>query len=123
MESGSSSNAEPVYRLRVRGTEEFDLVYEVLQPDDTTDHFSVAVRRRIGIVRLSGDDRNDRDLRLVQGSALERLLSDKTLRSRIGLKLARGDVHEELKEDAKKKLTKLDESFKEQKLPSALPWL
>lgn len=120
-EPGSSSVAEPVYRLRVRGTEEFDLVFEILQPDDTADHFSVAVRRKIGVVRLGGDDRNDRDLRLVQGSALERLLSDKTLRSRVGQKLAKeSDINEELKGDAKEKLSKLDESFKGQKLPSNL---
>jgi len=118
---GSSSAAEPVYRLRVRGTEEFDVSFEILQPDDTADHFSVAVRRKIGVVRLGGDDRNDRDLRLVQGSALERLLSDKTLRSRVGQKLAKeGDVNKELKDDAKKKLTKLDESFKDHKLPDGL---
>jgi putative ATP-dependent endonuclease of OLD family len=119
--SGISTGTEPVYRLRVRGTEEFDLAFEILQPDDAADHFSVAVRRKIGIVRLGGDDRNDRDLRLVQGSALERLLSDKTLRSRVGQKLAKeSDVNEELKEDAKQKLLKLDESFKEQKLPAGL---
>jgi putative ATP-dependent endonuclease of the OLD family len=118
--SGNSIGADPVYRLRVRGTEEFDLAFEILQPDDTVDHFSVAVRRKIGIVRLGGDDRNDRDLRLVQGSALERLLADKTLRSRVGQKLAKGDVKEELKEEAKQKLLKLDESFKEQKLPGGL---
>ena len=64
-ESASTSVAQPVYRMRVRGTEEFDLVFEVIQPDDTADHFSVGFRRKIGIVRLSGDDRNDRDLRLI----------------------------------------------------------
>lgn len=111
---------EPVYRLRVRGTEEFDLVFEVLQPNEAADYFSVTVRRKIGIVRLSGDDRNDRDLRLIQGSALERLLSDKTLRSRLGLKLAKGNVNEELKDDAKEKLSSLDESFKKQELPTGL---
>lgn len=116
----ASGSAEPVYRMRVRGTEEFDLAFEVIQPDDTADHFSVGVRRKIGIVRLSGDDRNDRDLRLIQGSALERLLSDKTLRSRVGLKLAQNQVDEELKDEAKAKLTRLDESFRKQALPSGL---
>ena len=120
LESSSDKVIQPVYRLRVRGTEEFDLAFEVIQPDDTADHFSVGLRRKIGIVRLSGDDRNDRDLRLIQGSALERLLSDKTLRSRVGLKLAQSKVDEELKEDAKEKLTRLDESFKAQALPSGL---
>jgi putative ATP-dependent endonuclease of OLD family len=63
---------EPVYRVRVRGTEDLELAYEIVQPDGSADSFPVALRRAIGLVRLSGDDRNDRDLRLVQGSALER---------------------------------------------------
>ena len=67
-----------------------------LQPDGTTDNFPVALRRTIGLVRLSGDDRNDRDLRLVQGSALDRLLSDKGLRSRLVSELAKNDVNEVL---------------------------
>lgn len=64
---------EPVYRLRVRGTEDLELVYEILQPDASTDGLPVKLRRSIGLVRLGGDGRNDRDLRLVQGSALDRL--------------------------------------------------
>lgn len=112
--------AEPVYRLCVRGTPEFDLVYEVLQPDGTADHLSVAVRRRIGLVRLSGDDRNDRDLRLIQGSALDRLLSDKTLRSRLATRLTESDVNEELNADAKTRLSTLNESFTDRALPSGL---
>lgn len=42
--------------------------------------FWVAVRWKIGLVRLSADERNDRDLRLVYGSALDRLLADGALR-------------------------------------------
>jgi len=65
---------EPVYRVRVRGAENLELAYEIVQSDGSTDSFPVALRRAIGLVRLSRDDRNDRDLRLVQGSALDRLL-------------------------------------------------
>ena len=83
---------EPVYRLRVRGTEDLELAYEIVQPDGNADNLSVGLRRSIGLVRLSGDDRNDRDLRLVQGSALDRLLSDKALRSRLASELAKNDV-------------------------------
>jgi len=67
----------------VRGTEDLEVAHEVLQPDGTADHLSVELRRAIGLVRLGGDDRNDRDLRLVQGSALDRLLSDRASRSRM----------------------------------------
>lgn len=113
-------DVETVYRLRVRGTAEFDLAFEILQTDDTTDHFAVALRRKIGLVRLGGDDRNDRDLRLIQGSALDRLLSDKTLRARLGKKLAESDVEGELQDEAKSNLKALETTFKEQALPTGL---
>jgi putative ATP-dependent endonuclease of the OLD family len=111
---------EPVYRLRVRGTEDLDLIYEIVQPDDTTDSLSVALRRSIGLVRLGGDDRNDRDLRLVQGSALDRLLSDKSLRSRMAASLATSDVKSQLAPEKKAALTSFDESFVKEKLPHGL---
>jgi putative ATP-dependent endonuclease of OLD family len=111
---------EPVYRLRVRGTEDLELAYEIMQPDGSTDFLSVALRRSIGLVRLSGDDRNDRDLRLVQGSALDRLLSDKGLRSRMASELAKSEVKDELTEEAKKALKDLDTAFKKKSLPDGL---
>ena len=88
-DSDGGMKGEPVYRLRVRGTEDLELAYEIVQPDGTPDSLSVGLRRSIGLVRLSGDERNDRDLRLVQGSALDRLLSDKALRSRLASELAK----------------------------------
>ena len=86
--TGSTTSAEPVYRLRARGTSNLELIWEIIQPDDSIDHLSVGVRRSIGLVRLGGDDRNDRDLRLVYGSALDRLLSDNGFRARIGQQIA-----------------------------------
>jgi putative ATP-dependent endonuclease of the OLD family len=121
-----STDADPetqgpsVYRLRVRGTEDLELVYEIIQPDGTTDNFSVVLRRSIGLVRLGGDDRNDRDLRLVQGSALDRLLSDKSLRSRMASDLANSEVTSQLIPEKQKTLTALDEAFGRQSLPHQL---
>jgi putative ATP-dependent endonuclease of the OLD family len=110
----------PVYRVRVRGTAEMDLCYELIQPDESVDTFSVSLRRAIGLVRQNSDDRNDRDLRLVQGSALDRVLADKTLRARLGHKLAESDVISQLEEVARKKLEDLDTSFKSVGLPNEL---
>jgi putative ATP-dependent endonuclease of OLD family len=120
IEGDGATASEPVYWIRVRGTQDLELVYEILQPDGNPRTFSVALRRAIGLVRLSGDDRNDRDLRLVQGSALDRLLSDKGLRSRLASELAGSGVKDQLKEDAKTTLGKLDEVFKREGLPDKL---
>lgn len=111
---------EPVYCLRVRGTEDLELAYEIVQPDGTPDSLSVGLRRSIGLVRLSGDDRNDRDLRLVQGSALDRLLSDKALRSRLASELAKSDVTKQLTDPGKHALKALDLVFKTKSLPDGL---
>jgi len=115
----SKPAGEQVYRLRVRGAEH-ELVYEIVQPDGTTEHLSVALRRGIGLVRLAGDDRNDRDLRLVQGSALDRLLSDKGLRSRLASGFARTGVKDALLDPAQELLRTLDRAFADKSLPAGL---
>jgi putative ATP-dependent endonuclease of OLD family len=112
--------SEPVYRLRLRGTDELELVYEIVQPDGSTNTLSVSLRRAIGLVRLTGDDRNDRDLRLVQGSALDRLLSDKTLRSRLTNEFSKNEIKDNLSESAKETLLKLDDAFVKETLPQGL---
>ena len=79
-----SELGQPVYRFQVRGTSELEVRWEIVQPNDEVDPLSAAVRRSIGVIRLGSDDRNDRDLRLVYGAALDRLLADEGLRARIG---------------------------------------
>ena len=118
-QEGGAGSA-PVYVARVRGTEDLELVYELLQPDGSADSFPVALRRSIGLVRLAGDDRNDRDLRLVYGSALDRLLSDKGLRSRMASEVSKSDVKDELSESAQTALTDLDRTFQKESLPAKL---
>ncbi len=119
-DENSAPPGEEVYLLRVRGTADLELSYEIVQPSGMTETLPASFRRAIGLVRLSGDDRNDRDLRLVQGSALDRLLTDKGLRSRMASKLAENDVRSELSDDARKALTDLDEAFRKRKLPDEL---
>jgi putative ATP-dependent endonuclease of OLD family len=120
IDGDNAIKGESVYRLRVRGTEDLELAYEIVQPDGNADNLSVSLRRSIGLVRLSGDDRNDRDLRLVQGSALDRLLSDKALRSRLASDLAKSDVAEQLTDEKKIALKTLDQVFKTKNLPDEL---
>jgi putative ATP-dependent endonuclease of the OLD family len=110
----------PVYRVRVRGTKDFELVYEIVQPDDTCVSFSAGLRREIGLVRLTVDDRNDRDLRLVQGSSLDRLLNDRGLRARLGREIATDSVDRHLQPDSRARLEDLDRDFTARQLPGQL---
>lgn len=112
--------AQPVYCFQVRGTGELEINWEIVHPNDEVDILSAALRRQIGVVRLSGDERNDRDLRLVYGSALDRLLADKALRARIGQQVAKFDLQGSLSEDASAALAKLDKALKKESLPSRL---
>ena len=93
-----------------------EVVCEIIQPDGSADSVPVALQRAIGLARLSGDERNDRDLRLVQGSALDRLLSDKGLRSRMASELAKNDVRDELTTEAQAANT----AFERESLPTGL---
>jgi putative ATP-dependent endonuclease of the OLD family len=120
MDGEPSDVTEPVYVIRVHVNADFEVAYEVIQPDESTEHFNTAIRRSVGLVRLGGDDRNDRDLRLVQGSALDRLLSDRTLRARLSSILAARDIGQDLKDDGKEKLKQLDTAFEKQALPHQL---
>jgi len=115
-----NSLEEAVYKFRVTGTPELELIWEILQPDDTATHLSVGIRRNIGIVQLNSDERSDRDLRLVYGSALDKLLSDKGLRARVGQEIVNINIEESLDPDGKIALNSLDKLFKEEALPNTL---
>lgn len=120
-EAAAPGDARPsVYKVRVRGTADLELVYEVVQPDDNVVAFSAGLRREIGIVRLLGDDRNDRDLRLVQGSNLDRLINDRGLRARLGRELAADSVDRHLDAEPRARLQLLDEQFVARRLPNQL---
>lgn len=120
IEEDGPAISDPVYRLQVCGSEDLELTFHVLQPNGTPDFLSVGLRRAIGLVRLAGDDRSDRDLRLVQGSALDRLLSDRTLRSRLARVLAHANVGGELSGDAASALQALNQAFVGEGLPGGL---
>ena len=112
--------SQPVYRFQVRGTANGEISWEIVQPNDEVDLLPAAQRRQIGVVQLGGDERNDRDLRLVYGSALDRLLADKGLKSRISQELAKFNLNQMLAEDANEALVKLDETLEKASLPSKL---
>ncbi|MGP4689349.1 ATP-dependent nuclease [Agrobacterium pusense] len=111
---------DPVYIFRVRGTAELELIWEIVQPNLETIALSVGLRRKVGVVRLANDDRNDRDLRLVTGSALDRLLSKGNLKSRISKEVSAADVCNALTSEEKTTLQSLDETLRDAGLPHKL---
>jgi len=120
-EDGDAPEAtRPVYRLRVRGTTDLELVWEIVQPDNSAISLSAAFRKKIGLVRLSADDRNDRDLRLVFGSALDRLLADPAIKARIADQVADQDFSEAVGDAGLKALQVLDARLSKASLPSGV---
>ncbi len=116
-ENDEQATQPAVYKVRVRGTAELELAYEIVQPDGSASSFSVTLRRSIGIVRLSGDDRSDRDLRLVYGAGLDRLLADPGLRARLGKEIAVDKIERHLEPPAQEKLGSLNLLFQQRALP------
>lgn len=111
---------DSVLVFRVSANEDYEVWWEIVNPNGTVDHLPVAVRRRIGLVWLEGDDRNDKDLRLVYGSALDRLLGDPALKSRLAETLSTTDIRSKLLPEADSSLTELDKTFANQALPRSL---
>ena len=110
----------PVYKFRVRGTSELELIWEIVQPDDTVNHLSVGIRRQIGIVKLSSDESNDKDFRLVYGSSLDKLIGDNALRARIAQQVSEINIQDTLNEKGRAALGVLDKSMGNEALPSNL---
>ncbi|TYM00150.1 hypothetical protein FXB40_01185 [Bradyrhizobium rifense] len=89
----------------------------MVQPNSEIAALSTGLRRRIGVVRLANVDRNDRDLRLVTGSALDRLLSKENLKSRLNKKVSEADLSAALLEDETEALEALGAKFQKAGLP------
>jgi putative ATP-dependent endonuclease of OLD family len=110
----------PVYKFRVRGTDGLEAVWEIIQPDEVVIPLSVSLRRKIGVVRLTSDDRNDRDLRLVSGSALDRLISQGNLKARINQAASAVDFSDALTAKEAEALTTLGTLLEKAALPHDL---
>ncbi|MEM9222185.1 MAG: AAA family ATPase, partial [Pseudomonadota bacterium] len=110
----------PVFRIVVTADTDFDVAWEIIQPDETRDHFPVGLRRSIGVVKLTSDDKNDRDLRLVYGSALDRLLPDENLRSKVAQAISQVPLTDQLGDASKEALGELDKSLSKAFLPSSV---
>jgi len=87
------------------------------QPNDEVINLPVSIRKQIGVVGLTSEEKNDKDLRLVYGSSLDKLVSDSALRAKIGKKLAGSDIQTELSKEGLKRLSDLDAVMQGDALP------
>lgn len=115
-ENDGGTQAEPVYVWRVRGTADMDLVHEVVHPNNKVEPLPQGVRRSIGLLRLIGDDRTEKDV--IRNLLM--LLGSRELRGHLLRQLAREDATQRLDDEAKKMLSVLESHFIERGLPSNL---
>jgi putative ATP-dependent endonuclease of the OLD family len=109
--------AEAVMLCRLTGTPDQEAVYEVVGADETRVPLWRALRQRIGLMRLGIADRSDRDLRLVQGGALDRYMEGHELRQSILQAILNTPIHDRLGEKPKDALARIDERFGKRSLP------
>lgn len=110
--------AEAVMVCRLTGTSDQEALYEVIGADEETRvPLSRALRQRIGLMRLGIADRWDRDLRLVQGGALERYMEGQQLRQSILQAILNTPIHDRLGEEPKEALGRIDRQFSKRGLP------
>lgn len=113
--------AEAVLVCRASGTADSELVYEIVGAgDDVRAPFSRALRARIGVARLGIADRGDRDLRLVQGGALDRFLQGHALRQSVLKSVLKTPIHERLAKEPQTALEQIEKTFVEKGLPSPI---
>lgn len=113
--------AEPVLAVRLTGTGDQEASYEVIGAgDDNRISFTRSMRRRIGIARLGVADRGDRDIRLVQGGALDRYLQGQDVRQTVLQAVMKTPLHDQLEQKPKQALETISDGFAKRGLPNPL---
>jgi putative ATP-dependent endonuclease of the OLD family len=78
---------EPVLRVRVTGTDDLELQHELIQPGAEARVLTLAQRQAIGLWNIAGARGNQSQLRMGQGSLLERAVGRDNLRGPASLAL------------------------------------
>lgn len=111
--------AEPVMVCRVRGTPDMEVIHEIVLAGSELP-FTVGLRRKLTLARLSGDERASRDLRIGSGSVLDRFLGRIDLRPTLHQAVAVASQQLELPANVHGSMTALTELFGKAGLPGAL---
>lgn len=112
------AGAEPVLVCRLTGTPDQESLYEVIGAGgEIRAPFSRAMRRRIALARLGVADRGDRDIRLVQGGALDRYLQGQEVRQTVLQAVMKTPLHDQLEAGPRAALKTISEGFETRNLP------
>jgi putative ATP-dependent endonuclease of OLD family len=114
-------SAEPVLRCRVRGTPDLELVYELpIEGAEQAPPFTPALRRKLMLARLAGEDRASRDLRLGTGSLLDRHLKTSDMRGSVHAAIADATADMEIPQTSGDALAAITRTFGAAGLPTDL---
>lgn len=113
--------AEAVLRCRVRGTPDLELVYELpLEGTEQPPPFSSALRRKLMLARLAGEERASRDLRLGTGSLLDRHLKTADMRGSVHAAIANATSDMVIPQASRNALEAITRTFGSVGLPTNL---
>lgn len=113
------AGAEAVLVCRLTGTADQEMRYEIIGAGgEIRAPFSRAMRRRIGLARLGVADRGDRDIRLVQGGALDRYLQGQEVRQTVLQAVMKTPLHDQLETGPKTALKAISDGFRTRNLPN-----
>lgn len=111
--------AEPVLVCRVRGTPDMEAIHEIVLAAGEMP-FSVGLRRKLMLSRLSGEERASRDLRIGSGSVLDRYLGRLDIRPALHQAVATASQQLALPTEVSDSMRGLTELFGKAGLPDAL---
>lgn len=111
---------EQVLRVRTTGTRDFEVLHDLLIPNGDTAAFTLGLRRRIGMLRISDDSSSVRALRIGPSSLLGRQFNMTGLRGSVRDALAEVDRGLDLTEETITVVDELEESFQAGGFPDGI---
>lgn len=112
--------ADPILVVRARGTADMEALHEILPAAGDAVSFSVGLRKRLALARLSGEDRAPRDLRAGAGSLVDRFLSGADMRAPLHRAVADASRNIQLPGDVREGMARMAALFDRAGLPSDL---
>lgn len=109
--------AEPILRVQVKGDSDLDAEHTILSPTGEPIGFSIALRKRFGLIRISDDSSSARALRFSTGSILGKQFNAADLRGSVQEALSSLGSVLPLSTETKDRILAIRTSFAEDGLP------